>query len=435
MSTPPDNLSPVLTERLRANSANDLIYRFRVRPAFAAEYVSQSALKVTGWTAEELVNTPHLTREIVHPDDRQIVSKMWTDPQNCNAPTVLRWMRPNGQLVFLDHRRAPILDVDGRLVAVEGYARDVSERVEMESRLRDSDNRLRRLSASQHSARETERALIARELHDELGQNLTGLKLEMTLMVRDLLPTGLDPQMIDRLQSLIGGIECATETVRRMATKLRPPALDHLGLDAAIELEASALTRRTGIRCRVAGQLRVVDLAPEQSIVVFRIVQEALTNVARHANASAVKVLMRQNQRATTVQIQDNGRGISEDAMLAASSIGLAGCASVPTIGATLSILTRTGKATIAHDPGRAPLATDGTDLLVDDHPVVRRGSADPVDGEGRDHRRGERRAGGAGLSATDVWDVVVLDLTLPGSSGLDFQEVRRTHPTRRCWC
>jgi signal transduction histidine kinase len=216
-----------------------------------------------------------------------------------------------------------------------------------DTRLHELESAFKQMAARQHRARETERALIARELHDELGQTLTGLKLEMALMVRELLPTGLGPGMIDRLQSLMGGIEVATEAVRRMATALRPPALDHLGLEAAIELEASALTRRTGIRCRLTGQLAPTALGGDAAIAVFRIVQEALTNVARHANASAVTIRMRETARTVRVIVADNGRGIPAEALAAPDSIGLIGMRErAELIGATLSITSRSGKGT-----------------------------------------------------------------------------------------
>jgi signal transduction histidine kinase len=145
----------------------------------------------------------------------------------------------------------------------------------------------------------------------------------------------------------MGGIDCATETVRRMATALRPPTLDHLGLTAAIELEAAALTRRSGIRSHVTGQLGIEELPPEYAIAVFRIVQEALTNVARHANASALAVRLRQTPGVARVTISDNGRGISKPALTAASSIGLEGMRErAELMGGTLAITARRGRGT-----------------------------------------------------------------------------------------
>jgi len=247
----------------------------------------------------------------------------------------------------VEHRNNPVFDSAGALVAIEGMGRDVTEALAVQNRLRESESQLRRLAASVNSARETERADVARELHDELGQTLTGLKLELSRTVRQLMARGLEPEMIDRMQSMVGAIEVATETVRRLASTLRPPALDHLGLGAAIELEAAAIARRTGVRCRIAGSVKATALTPDQTTAIFRIVQEALTNVVRHADASAVKISMRQTTRSTSLTIQDNGRGINPKALADPVSIGLLGMRErAQLIGAKLSITARPGKGT-----------------------------------------------------------------------------------------
>ena len=153
----------------------------------------------------------------------------------------------------------------------------------------------------------------------------------MTRTVRDLLPLRLAPEMIDRMQSMVGTIDVATETVRQLATTLRPPALDHLGLAAAIELEGAAVSRRTGLRCRVTGNLRTTAMTTEQTTAVFRIVQEALTNVVRHAGASAIRIAMRQT--ATTHLGEDSRqrpRCLRAGAGGSRGRSGCSGCASAP---------------------------------------------------------------------------------------------------------
>ena len=209
-------------------------------------------------------------------------------------------------------------------------------------------SQLRQLAARIEAAREQERADVSRELHDELGQTLTALKLEVARTVPDLLKQGINHDSIDRLQSMIGGIDVAQETVRRLATSLRPPALDHLGLVAAIELEGAALARRTGIRCRVAGNRRVSRLNPIQTTAVFRIVQEALTNVVRHASASAIVIAINGTSRSTSVRVRDNGRGMTAEQMAHPTAIGLLGMRErAELIGATLTITSKPGKGTI----------------------------------------------------------------------------------------
>src|SRR6185295_19259520 len=344
-SQPDCRREPPRFERVVENG-QDLFYRYRLNP-FEMEYVSPAAWSITGRTPQEFYENPRLIQDAVHPDDRDKAAAMQTRPGNFADPVTLRWVHPDGHIVCVEHRNNPVYGAAGELLAIEGIGRDVTEALAVQHRLLESESRLRRLAASVNSARETERADVARYLHDELGQTLTGLKLELTRAVRQLMLRGLEPEMIDRMQSMVGGIEVATETVRRVASDLRPRALDHLGLGAAIELEAAAIARRTGVRCRIAGAVGADALTSEQTTAVFRIVQEALTNVVRHANASAVKISMRQTTRSTSLTIADNGRGINPEALADPVSIGLLGMRErAQLIGARLSISGRPGKGT-----------------------------------------------------------------------------------------
>ena len=336
-----------LFQRLLEN-ARDVVYRYRVTPPRGYDYINSACLELTGHHPEEFYADPDLILSCVHPDDRALVSEAFhDDPARLTLAIQLRWVHPDGRIVWADHQRVPILDRTGRLIAIEGVGRDITTSLEIQNRLRESESQMRRLAAGLDSAREAERARLSRELHDELGQTLTSLKIDMTRLVRDLLPLPLAPEMIDRMQSMVGTIDVATETVRQLATALRPPALDHLGLAAAIELEAAAVSRRTGLRCRVTGNLRTGAMTAEQTTAVFRIVQEALTNVVRHAGASAIRIAMRQTTTNISVKVHDNGRGIAEDELDDRTSIGLLGMRErAELIGGQVLITGRRGKGT-----------------------------------------------------------------------------------------
>jgi signal transduction histidine kinase len=205
----------------------------------------------------------------------------------------------------------------------------------------------RGLAARVALAREQERAAVARQLHDELGQELTALKYELVHTATLLVEAGLPRHLIDRLQSLIGVVEVTTGAVRRIAHDLRPPALDHLGLAAAIEFEAAAVARRTGLRCRVSSLPHGSTLDHPRSIAAFRVFQEAMTNIARHANASAVRIRLSEARRIFTMDIHDNGRGITRSQMNDVSSVGLLGMReAVEPLGGTLMITGRRGRGT-----------------------------------------------------------------------------------------
>jgi signal transduction histidine kinase len=176
-------------------------------------------------------------------------------------------------------------------------------------------------------AREEERARVARELHDELGQVLTSLKLEFMWLVDQLRKSEPKPgiQLVNRLQSLIGLIEVSIQSVRQISSDLRPAVLDHLGLEEAVQWEATKFQARTGIRCRVTWGLKDGLTDRTRQLALFRILQEALTNVVRHAHAGAVRISMRIRGKVLALTIRDNGRGITKAEMSSVESIGLLG--------------------------------------------------------------------------------------------------------------
>ena len=214
--------------------------------------------------------------------------------------------------------------------------------------LRSSQEQMRRLAASLQTAREEERADLARELHDELGQTLTALKLELGRTADALQDVRLDPVVQNRLQSLVGLVEIGVAMVKRLATRLRPPALDHLGLAEAIRWEAATFRSRSGLRCRVVARKNRTALTSKQQTALFRIFQEALTNVVRHAQASAVRVRLTEARGVFELQVSDNGRGITRAEIADAGSIGLLGMRERATqAGATLDISGVHGRGTV----------------------------------------------------------------------------------------
>jgi signal transduction histidine kinase len=193
---------------------------------------------------------------------------------------------------------------------------------------------------------------VARELHDELGQVLTSLKLEFMWLVDQLRNSEPKPgiQLVNKLQSLIGLIEVSIQSVRQIASELRPAVLDHLGLREAIQWEATKFEARTGIRCRLAWELKQEPADRTRQMAIFRVLQEALTNVLRHAHAGAVRIVVRERGRKLTLTIRDNGRGITKAEMSGVEAMGLAGM--------TERARLLGGSVTIAGSPGRGTAVT-----------------------------------------------------------------------------
>ncbi|MBN2134864.1 MAG: PAS domain S-box protein [Acidobacteria bacterium] len=200
---------------------------------------------------------------------------------------------------------------------------DITERKKAQSDLERSQEQLRNLTAYLREVREEERTRISREIHDELGQLLTALKIDLSLLGSKL-KKDQDP-LKEQVKSMSNSIETAVETVQRIARDLRPGLLDELGLVAAIEWETEKFGERTGIACKVSLELEDHGLDRNFSTNVFRIFQEALTNVVRHAGASELKIGLKEVDNELIFQVVDNGRGIPVEKIWDSHSFGLMG--------------------------------------------------------------------------------------------------------------
>jgi signal transduction histidine kinase len=202
-------------------------------------------------------------------------------------------------------------------------AHDRSEHRRAEEQLRESHEQLRALSIYLQSVREEERTRIAREVHDELGQALTGCKLDLS-WISGKLPRNLKP-LIDKTRELSAHIDSTIQMVRRISSELRPGVLDHLGLVAALEWQANEFQNRTGIKCDVQASIRDPQLETELNTTLFRIFQETLTNVIRHAGATQVQVHLKEAEGRINLEVEDNGRGIARAEINNSKSMGLLG--------------------------------------------------------------------------------------------------------------
>ena len=189
--------------------------------------------------------------------------------------------------------------------------------------LEQSSRQLRALAANLESAREEERTQIARELHDQLGQALTTMKFDLAWLADRL--GHMDATLGHKAKTVTAQMDTMIKTVRRIATELRPGMLDDLGLAASIEWQARDFEKRMGIVCAVTGSAEDLPLTRAQSVALFRIFQEALTNVARHAGAQHIEVKLSATPEAVTLHVQDDGRGIKAQEIVGLHSLGLLG--------------------------------------------------------------------------------------------------------------
>ncbi|MDZ4732336.1 MAG: histidine kinase [Nitrospirota bacterium] len=235
-----------------------------------------------------------------------------------------------GPQTMLSWNITRVLGTHGDLISLMAIGTAVASQTHVGKDLQLAHARLRSEARRTQIAAEEERRRIARELHDEFGQALTGLKFDLawfgTKLTRSLTPTGRT-DLLSKVQAMSGSVDALLESVRATAASLRPAMLDDLGLVPALECLATTFQHRTAARCAidVAPELSSIALPSETSAALFRIAQELLTNVMRHAAASHVRMRLYQEDGRVTLEVTDNGKGITRERMAMPHSFGLRG--------------------------------------------------------------------------------------------------------------
>jgi PAS domain S-box-containing protein len=286
-----------------------------VGPDGKIKLVNREWERTLGWTLDEVLG-----------QDLDVFAELYPDPPyyqgvlnfvfNSNAAWAdFRTRVKDGRVI--DTSWANVRLSDGTTI---GIGRDITDFKRTEEALQKSRDQLRALAARVQSVREEERTRVAREIHDELGQALTAIKIELSSLSHDL-PADKKRQS----ESILKLVAETIQSVRRISTELRPPILDAVGLVAAVEWAAGEFAARTGTKCRLDLPQDDVVIDGERATALFRIFQETLTNVARHANASEVNVRLADEDGNLVLEVHDNGKGVSEEQLSVASSLGILG--------------------------------------------------------------------------------------------------------------
>ncbi len=313
--------------RFRALASNlpGMLFQLQrdIQGEFRFYFVSEGCQKLFGHKQHELMASARRFFEAFDPEERlRLEDALRSSAQNL---TLLNWegrTRGRSRPKWINLRSTPHA-IEGGGVEWQGIATNVSHSKDIEAELRGSRQQLAELSSHLEAVREEERERIARDIHDELGSILVRLKIEIALLGAKL-PDDT-PAMKEKARSLEELLDEAMGTASRVARELRPGILKEFGLPAAIECQAEDFSQRSGIPCRVQCDDPGIAPDPDTSLALFRIAQEALTNVAKHAHASLVVMRLRRDRGNILLDIRDNGRGISAADMVKPRSFGLRG--------------------------------------------------------------------------------------------------------------
>lgn len=265
--------------------------------------------------------------DATHPDDRDFSNLQIQQSVKPGGPDDynfdFRAVYPDGSVHWLSvNGRVTARDAEGNGLIVRGTITDVTRRISNEMELKRSREELRQLAQHIDTVREQERKSIALNLHDDLGQRLTALKMDLKWLKSN---KGKDSLSVKKIDDMMGLLDDTVRTVQRISSELRPSVLYDLGLKEAVEWQINEFTRSTGIR-------HILDIRPDDfilgeriSVIVFRIIQESLTNVARHAAATEVVLDLEVTKESICLHLLDNGKGIKDSEVKCSASFGLIG--------------------------------------------------------------------------------------------------------------
>jgi PAS domain S-box-containing protein len=293
---------------------------FWMNPQARIVYVNEAACRSLGRSREELLSLSIPDIDPLFP--KEVWESFWAEVKVRGSMTFETQYQTKQGRVFPVEITANYLEFAGKEYSF-AFARDITERKQAEEERQRSLEQLRALAGRLQIVREEERKRLAREIHDQLGQALTAIKIDLSSLLHDL-PAG-ENQPSKRAASILQLVDESIRTVRRIATELRPGMLDDLGLVATIEWAGEDFQARTGTTCRLDLPPDDIAIDPERATAIFRIFQETLTNVARHAEASEVSVRLAKEDSDVTLEVHDDGKGIPEDKLANGESLGILG--------------------------------------------------------------------------------------------------------------
>jgi PAS domain S-box-containing protein len=320
--------------------------------------VNKSLANILGYREEELL-TRRMAEDIYfNPGERkELIEKFDVKGQGFVKDFEVLWKKKNGSPVWISLTTHYVRDEKGKTIAYEGFVLDITERKEAEEQLRKSKEDLKKLTEHLLYIREEEKKMIARDIHDDLGQKFAALKMDVSWLSKKVKLTKEQAQKVNAMDSIIND---GVESIHSIIKELRPPILDDFGLPDAIQWQVDEITKRNPIKLNTEILCDPMTLPSFIELSIFRVVQEALINITKHSKASDASVSIRRDKNILKIIITDNGIGITDKAISSSDSFGITGMKErISLCNGEISITGRKNKGTTLEL--RIPISTEQT--------------------------------------------------------------------------
>jgi|GEM_PF-970345 PAS domain S-box-containing protein len=329
----------ITEERLNAINKQLIDNEFKLKQAQAIAHVgsweinfaneitiwSEETCKIYGVSPKENEHPYEVWRSFIHPEDFKRVLKIIKESHDTLSPPYFHYriIRKDGSIKYIYSKMQFEFNAEGNATGLYGVTYDVTEQKLAEQEILQKNEELRSLSNYLQNVREEERAAIAREIHDELGQQLTVLKMDIGWVLRK--QNNADEAVVSRIEEMLRFSDELIIKVRKISADLRPAIIDDLGLVAALEWICDDFEKKTGTPCNFTSHIKERKFEENFSITAYRILQESLTNIIRHAEAKLVTVLVTENEKEWFLEVTDNGKGVSAERIKNGKTLGVLG--------------------------------------------------------------------------------------------------------------
>ena len=289
--------------------------------------MNDAAIELFGYSSRDELMQVHISDLYVKKEDRtKNINILMEKGYNRDYPVDMR--RKDGGVINALITSIVQYDLDGRATGLMGTVKDITRRRKAEEEIMRAQEQMRAFAARLQMVREEERKHIAREIHDELGGSLTGIKMDFSVLAKTackIKEESLKNSLLNQIRITTKLVDDTIRTVRKISAELRPGILDDLGILAALEWQLNDFQKRTGIHCEWISSLKEIDMDEHETMALFRIFQETLTNVFRHADATEVHVRFCAKENNYVLEVKDNGKGITKNNTDNKMSLGLLG--------------------------------------------------------------------------------------------------------------